>query len=195
MSRLRIRRRPLVYWSLTGALALVTGVVVSSAVAGAREARAGYGTARVVVVATHDLPAGTVIGPDDVDTEARPIAVVPAGALTEPPIDAVASATILEGEVVVERRVAGHGMIHAGSIGIAVPVDPALLTLSVGDRVEVLATFDPDAIEGNPTIVVAPLAVVVGVSDAAVTLSMPQADGERVAFALSTAAVTIALLP
>ncbi len=29
MSRLRIRRRPLVYWSLTGALALVTGMVVS----------------------------------------------------------------------------------------------------------------------------------------------------------------------
>ena len=27
MSRLRIRRRPLVYWSLTGALALVTGMV------------------------------------------------------------------------------------------------------------------------------------------------------------------------
>ncbi len=69
------------------------------------------------------------------------------------------------------------------------------MSLAVGDRVEVLATFDPDAIDGNPTIVVAPLAVVVDVRDAAVTLSMPQADGERVAFALSTAAVTVALLP
>ena len=86
-------------------------------------------------------------------------------------------------------------MIPAGSIGIVVPVDPATLSLAVGDRVEVLATFDPDAIEGNPTIVVAPLAVVVDVREAAVTLSMPQADGERVAFALSTAAVTVALLP
>jgi Flp pilus assembly protein CpaB len=195
MSRLRIRRRPLVYWSLTGALALVTGMVVSGAVAGAREALAGYGTARAVVVATHDIPAGTTIDRDDIEIDARPIAVMPAGALTEPPIDAVASATILEGEVVVERRVAGHGMIPAGSIGIAVPIDPATLTLAVGDRVEVLATFDPDAIEGNPTIVVAPLAVVVDVREAAATLSMPQADGERVAFALSTAAVTVALLP
>ena len=77
MSRLRIRRRPLVYWSLTGTLALVTGMVVSGAVAGAREARAEYGTARAVVVATHDIPAGTTIDRDDIEIEARPIALVP----------------------------------------------------------------------------------------------------------------------
>ena len=195
MPRLRIRRRPLVYWSLTGALALITGMTVSGAVAGAREARAGYGTARVVVIATRDIPAGTTIGPGDTRSEERPIAVVPAGALTETPIGQVASAAILEGEPVVESRVAGHGMIPAGSIGIAVPLDPGTLSLGVGDRVEVLATFDPDSIDGNPTIVVAPLALVVDVGDAAVTLSMPQPDGERVAFALSTAVVTIALLP
>ena len=58
MSRLRIRRRPLVYWTVTGALALVTGLVVSSAVASAREARAGYGTTRRVVVAARDIPGG-----------------------------------------------------------------------------------------------------------------------------------------
>jgi hypothetical protein len=86
-------------------------------------------------------------------------------------------------------------MIPDGSIGIAVPIDQGTLTLAIGDRVEVLATFDPDSIDGNPTIVVAPLAIVVDVRDAAVTLSLPQADGERVAFALSTAAVTVALLP
>ena len=55
MSRLRIRRRPVLYWALTGALALVTALVVSSTVAAAREARAGYGTTRSVVVATHDI--------------------------------------------------------------------------------------------------------------------------------------------
>jgi Flp pilus assembly protein CpaB len=195
MFRLRIRRRPLVFWSLTGALALITGMVVSGAVAGAREARAGYGTARVVAVAAHDIPAGTTIGPGDTRLEERPIAVVPEGTLTKPPVGQVASAVILEGEPVVESRVAGHGLIAAGSIGIAVPLDPGTLSLAMGDRVEVLATFDPDAIDGNPTIVVAPLAIVVDVGEAAVTLSMPQPDGERVAFALSTAAVTVALLP
>ncbi len=199
MSRLRMRRRPLVYWLLTGALALVTGLVVSNAVAGAREARADYGTARAVVVAAHDIPAGTMIEPGDVGVELRPIAVVPAGALTEPPIGQVASATIVEGEPLVESRIAGAGvgpvaaMISTGDLGIAVPLDPRTLRLAVGDRVEVLATFDPDSIDGNPTIVVAPLAVVVDVGDAAVTLSMPRADGERVAFALATAAVTVAL--
>ena len=195
MSRLRMRRRPLVYWLLTGALALVTGLIVSNAVAGAREVRADYGTARAVVVAARDIPAGATIEPSDLEVEQRPIAVVPAGALTEPPIGQVATATIVAGEPLVESRVAGHGMIRAGDVGIAVPVDPGTLRLAVGDHVEVLATFDPDSIDGNPSIVVAPRALVVDVGDAAVTLSMPQADGERVAFALSTAAVTVVLLP
>ena len=84
-------------------------------------------------------------------------------------------------------------LIPAGDVGIAVPIDPGTLTLAIGDRVEVLATFDPDTIDGNPTIVVSALALVVDVRDAAVTLSMPQADGERVAFALATAAVTVVL--
>jgi Flp pilus assembly protein CpaB len=195
MPRLRIRRRPVLYWALTGALALVTALVVSSTVAAAHEARAGYGTTLAVIVAARDIAPGATIEAADIRIEPRPIAVLPSGSLTETPVGEVASAAILEGEPVVESRVTGHGMIPAGSIGIAVPLDPGTLSLAVGDRVEVLATFDPDTIDGNPTIVVAPLAIVVDVRDAAVTLSLPQSDGERVAFALSTAAVTVALLP
>ena len=123
MSRLRIRRRPVLYWALTGALALVTALVVSSTVAAAREARAGYGTTRSVVVATHDIAPGATIEPGDTTLQERPLAVIPSGALTETPIGQVASAAILEGEPVVESRVAGHGMIPEGSIGIAVPLD------------------------------------------------------------------------
>ncbi len=73
------------------------------------------------------------------------------------------------------------------------PVEPGTLALAVGDHVEVLATFDPDSIDGNPTIVVAPFATVVDVTESAVTLAMPQDDGERVAFALATAVVTVVL--
>ena len=148
-----------------------------------------------MVVAAHDIPPGATIEAADIRIEPRPVAVVPSGALTETPVGEVASAAILEGEPVVESRVAGHGMIPTGSIGIAVPLDSGTLSLAIGDRVEVLATFDPDTIDGNPTIVVAPLAIVIDVRDAAVTLSLAQSDGERVAFALSTAAVTVALLP
>ena len=199
MSRLRIRRRPLVYWSLTGALALVTGLVVSSAVAGAREARAGYGTTRSVIVAAHDIPAGATIEAGDTRRELRPVALVPPRALDTPPVGQIASASIVEGEPIVADRVAAAGLsavaalIPPGDLGIAVPLEPGTMTLAIGDHVEVLATFDPDTIEGVPTIVVAPLAVVVDVRDAAVTLSMPQGDGERVAFALATAAVTVVL--
>ena len=127
------------------------------------------------------------------------MAVIPARALDTPPVGQIASAPIIEGEPIVADRVAAAGVsavaaqIPPGDVGIAVPLDPDTLTLTLGDRVEVLATFDPDTIDGAPTIVVAPLAVVVDVRDAAVTLSMPQGDGERVAFALATAAVTVVL--
>jgi pilus assembly protein CpaB len=195
MPRLRIRRRPVIYWMVTGVLALVTGLVVSSTVSAAHEAQAGYGSTRRVAVAAHDLAPGATIATGDVRIEQRPIAVLPRGTLDDAPVGNVAIAAIIAGEPIIAARVAGHGLIPAGSIGIAVPLDSGTLTLTVGDHVEVLATFDPDTIDGNPTIVVAPLAIVVAVGDAAVTLSMPQADGERVAFALSTAAVTVALLP
>ncbi|HMK10006.1 MAG TPA: SAF domain-containing protein, partial [Acidimicrobiales bacterium] len=156
--RLRVRRRPLVFWSLTGALALATGLFVSAAAAGARDARSRYGATRAVVVATHDIPAGTTIESGDTRVEVRPAGVVPAGALTERPTGRVASAAILAGEPVVADRVAAEGvgaiaaLIASGDVGIAVPLDPDTLTVQVGDRVEVLATFDPDSIEGNPTI-------------------------------------------
>ena len=196
MSRLRIRRRPVLYWALTGALALVTALVVSSTVAAAREARAGYGTTRVSRRGhtRHRARRHHRSRRHDARRATASRSFLRARS-PRPPSAQVASAAILEGEPVVESRVAGHGMIPEGSIGIAVPLDAGTLALAVGDHVEVLATFDPDTIDGNPTIVVAPLAIVVDVRDAAVTLSLPQADGERVAFALSTAAVTVALLP
>ena len=200
MPRLRIRRRPIVYWSLTGALALVTGLIVSGAVADARDARSAYGTTRVVIVATRDIKAGERIEAGDVRAEERPLAVIPAGALSDPPIGQVASAPIMRDEPLVAARVAGGGMsaiaalVPPGDVGIAVPVDAGTLAVSVGDAVEVMATFDPDSIEGPPTIVVAPRAVVIDVRDTAATLAMPEADAQRVAFALATGVVTVVLL-
>ena len=101
MSGLRLRRRPLVYWALTGTLSLVTALVVSSAVAGARETRAGYGTTGRVVVGCRDIPAGTTIEGGDTRLEERPVAVVPAGALSTQPVGQIASAAIIDGEPVV----------------------------------------------------------------------------------------------
>jgi Flp pilus assembly protein CpaB len=200
MPRLRIRRRPIIYWSFTGALALVTGLIVSGAVAGARDARSAYGTARVIIVATRDIEAGESIEAADVRAEARPLAVIPDGALDDPPIGQVASAAIMRGEPLVAARLAGAGvsaiaaLVPPGDVGIAVPLDAGALAVSVGDVVEVMATFDPDSIEGPPTIVLAPRAVVVDVRDAAATLAMPESDAQRVAFGLATGVVTVVLL-
>jgi Flp pilus assembly protein CpaB len=199
MTRLRIRRRPIIYWSLTAAVALATGLTVSGAVAGARDARSAYGTSRLVVVAARDIAAGHTIEAADVLAQERPLAVIPEGALAEPPVGQVASAAVLRGEPLVEARVASAGvsaiaaLIAPGDVGIAVPLDTGTLALSVGDAVQVMATFDPESIEGPPTIVVAPRATVVDVRDAAATLTMPESDAQRVAFALATGVVTVVL--
>jgi Flp pilus assembly protein CpaB len=200
MTRLRIRRRPIIYWSATAALALITGLVVSGAVAGARDARSAYGKSRVIVVAARDIEAGQTIDTADVQVEERPLAVIPEGALTDPPIGRVASAATMRGEPMLAVRVGDPGvsaiaaLIPPGEVGIAVPLDAGTLAVSVGDAVEVMATFDPDRIEGPPTIVVAPRAVVVDVRDAAATLALPEPDAQRVAFALATGVVTVVLL-
>lgn len=199
MTRLRIRRRPIIYWTLTAALALATGLTVSGAVAGARDARSAYGTSRLVIVAARDIAAGHTIEAADVTTDERPLAVIPEGVLDDPPIGRVASAAVLRGEPLVTTRVAGAGvsaiaaLIGPGEVGIAVPLDPGSLALRVGDTVEVMATFDPESIEGPPTIVVAPRAAVVDVREAAVTLTMPDSDAQRVAFALAAGVVTVVL--
>ncbi len=154
----------------------------------------------MVIVATRDIKAGERIEAGDVRAEERPLAVIPAGALSDPPIGHVASAPIMRDEPLVAARVAGGGMsaiaalVPPGDVGIAVPVDAGTLAVSVGDAVEVMATFDPDSIEGPPTIVVAPRAVVIDVRDTAATLAMPEADAQRVAFALATGVVTVVLL-
>jgi hypothetical protein len=66
--------------------------------------------------------------------------------------------------------------------------------LEVGDRVDVLATFDPGVSgDGEPTFAVATGAVVVHVGDDAVTVAVRQAAAPRVAYALAAGTVTLVL--
>jgi hypothetical protein len=68
------------------------------------------------------------------------------------------------------------------------------LPLEVGDRVDVLATFDPGvAGDGTPTFAVATGAVVVHVGRDAATVAVSQAAAPRVAYALAAGTVTLVL--
>lgn len=196
--RLRLRR-PVPYWLLAGALALATASLVGRLVADAEAERARWGRLVPTVVALVDVPGGDPIRASDVAVRHLPVAVVPAGALRALPSGAVAAVDLHRGEAVVAARLAGTGSsvvaarLPAGTRGVAVPAG-AGLPLEVGDRVDVLATFDPDlADEGEPTFAVARRAVVVHVGDDAVTVAVDDDAAARVVYALAAGAVALVL--
>src|SRR5690606_4867466 len=137
-----------------------------------------------------------------VSLEARPAGVVPRHALTEVPTGAVARADIVAGEVVVSSRLAPHGlegvaaMLPAGTRAVAIPLEPGLAPpLRVGDRVDVLVALGVDAeVDGPPGFEVATDALVVAVEEAAATVAVARRDAPRVAVALGSGAVSLALV-
>jgi Flp pilus assembly protein CpaB len=153
-------------------------------------------------VATRDIAAGEPLDGDDVDLAERPLALVPEAALEELPIGQVAADAIAAGEVVVAARLAPMGLtglaatLPAGSRAVAIPVEVGMAPpLSVGDRVDVLVALAPDAAgNGPPGFVVAAEALVVAVDEGAVTVAVRAPIAPRIAVALGTGAVTLALV-
>jgi Flp pilus assembly protein CpaB len=195
---LRIRR-PLPYWLLAVALGVATAVLVGSLVSDAAAARSRWGSLRPTVVATHDVAGGEHLTAGDVAVRRLPAALVPPGALRSLPPGAVAAVDVHRGEAVLESRLVGPGSsavaarLPPGTRGIAVPTGSGL-PLEVGDRVDVLATFDGAVTEGHaPTFAVAKRAVVVHVGEDAVTIAVSEASAAKVAYALAAGAVTLVL--
>jgi pilus assembly protein CpaB len=196
----RFRRQPAVYWLAAVGLAGLTALTVARVVDQAREELDRYGPARPTLVATADLGAGASLGPDDVEVRLLPAALLPAGALGADAVVAgrVASVAILAGEPVTEARLAPAGLsavaalLPRGTRGLAVPAGPGAPPLQVGDTVDVLATLDAGG-RGPPTAPVAVGALVVHVTEEAVTVAVTVDEAPRVAYALSAGAVTLSL--
>ena len=194
----RARRSPAAWWSCAAVVAVLAVTRVGA-----------WGESRTVVVASGDLPPGHVVTLADVTVERWPVAVVPAGALADVPVGRTVTTPIVAGEAVVARRVAPDGLdgvaalLPEGHRAVAVPAaidgfGAGVPPLAVGDRVDVLATFDVYVDEGGsgaePTGVVAAEALVVDVGDGAVTVAVPERDAPQVAFAAARGTVTLALV-
>ena len=130
---------------------LLSAGLAAAAVASALSVLAPPAAATVqVVTAARDLPAGTVLGPDDLSATALPAQVVPAGALTAAADvqGRLVAGPVRRGEPLTDVRLLGQGLLPAGA-GLAVPVrlaEPATGALvSAGDRVDVLSA----AMEGS----------------------------------------------
>ncbi len=196
-ARLALRRRPVLWWLTVVGLSLTAGLLVEGGLDQAQADARRFGSPVDVVVARVDLEPGSVVGPRSAEVVPWPSTLVPEGALRQVPEGLVVTQPVLAGEPLVERRVGEGGLVPSGSRALALPTGPGALGVRPGDRVDVLATFDPlIAPEGeDPTVTVARAATVVSVRARAVTVAVSEAEAPRVAFALSQATITLALTP
>ena len=194
----RISRSPFVFWFGVCALAAVTGLVVSHALAEARAGAAVYGEPTSVLVAVRGVDPGTHVGDDDVEVRDLPASAVPAGALrSRGDLRGRALAVpLFPGEPVLEAHLGAQGrrglaaLLADGRQAVGVPVDGTAPKLRRGDVVEVLATVDDGP---EPTFPVARAARVLDVRGDAVTVAVLPDEALRVAYAIARGSVAIAL--
>ena len=196
--RLRLHRRPLVFWALAVGLSVVTGLTVSRVVGEAAARAERLGGLREVPVAARPVDAGQVLGEGDVTMRRLPAAAVPDGPLARSPVGHTTLVPLARGEVVLESKLAPFGLkgvaalVPPGRRALAVPAGRGGLAVRPGQRVDVLATFDA-AEGGEPTLPVATAALVVDVADEAVTVAVRPDEAPRLAFAVARGTVTLAL--
>ncbi|WP_114422444.1 SAF domain-containing protein [Nocardioides houyundeii] len=99
-----------------------------------------------VLVATRDLPSGTVLAPGDLTRAAWPAGAAPDGAVRLA-VGRTLAAPVRRGEPMTDLRLTTPGLLQGYPGLVAVPVrvpDPAVVALlRVGDRVDLLAA-DPE---------------------------------------------------
>lgn len=148
MLRLRRPRFPL-HAARRAAAGLLAAVALVLALRPPPEPVPAAGSAPVasVVVAGADLPAGTVLRPDDLRTVGYPAGLAPGGHSADPAELAgrVLAAAVRAGEPVTDVRLVGAGLTALLPAGqVAAPVRPSDLAVTglvrAGDRVDVLAT-------------------------------------------------------
>jgi Flp pilus assembly protein CpaB len=197
----RLSRSPLAYWAVVVVLACFTASTVarSAGRAGAQAAR--YGRLRPVVTAAHAVDIGTVLRATDVSVRSMPAAFVPDGSLgsTAAVVGRTVVVPLFRGVAVVSSNLAPDGLqglaalLPADTEAVAVPTGTASVPLRRGDRVDVLATFDPPSPGQDPTFPVAEAALVVDVGPEAAAVAVGPEEAKRVAFAVASGTVTLAV--
>jgi Flp pilus assembly protein CpaB len=199
---LALRRRPRLRWALVGLVALVLGLVVRHVVDEAAATRAAWGPTEVVRVAARDLEVGHVLRAGDTRAVTVPRAAAPAGALHDAAKGRTVRSSVLEGEVLLARRLAERGaigiaaLLPGGTRAVAIPVEAGTAPpLQVGQLVDVIAVTAADEASGSaPGFVLAADAPVVEVGEQAVTVAVARELAPRIAVALAGGAVSLALV-
>ena len=197
----RVARSPLAYWAAVVALACFTAVTVAGQLGKAEAQAARYGRLRPVVTATRAVEVGSVLGAADVTLRTMPAAFLPEGAIgaTGAVVGRTVVVPLFRGAAVLAGNLAPDGLgglaalLPPGTRAVAVPGGPESVAVRRGDRVDVLATFDPPPAGQEPTFPVAEAALVVDVGPEAVAVAVAADDAPRVAYAVAAGVVTLAL--
>lgn len=190
----RVLRRPVVWWAIVAVAALVTGWSVNREYSRAVDAQLAWGSPVRVVVATGDIDVGDPIS-GRTELQAWPSALVPPEALLAVGESDVARVRLISGELVLAERVSSGpagglvDLLPEGTVALAVPVDTSTPPVSIGDHVDLHATFD----RAGESVRVAKEAVVVDLGSDAITVAIDDDEVPATASALAVANVTIAL--
>ncbi len=212
---LRRSPRALALWGAALVVAVITATVVAGDLASLHRRAADLGPERDAVVATRDLPVGTVLGAHDLTTRRVYRSQLPVATVTDAArlVGRVVAVPVLRGAYVARRSVAPRrrtgidGVVPAGMRAIRVVVTDAL-DPRPGAAVDVLATYDPAAAEARDdnTTVVAAGVVVLGTDRRSgsgsgragargVTLLVDSDQARALADAQANGVVTLALVP
>jgi Flp pilus assembly protein CpaB len=196
----RVLKRPVPWWAGAAALALFAGLLTARMASAAVAQQSSWGAAEAVVVLRHDVAAGELVDAGDLELRQLPRLAVPSGALRAVRAG-VAVVDLHRGEALTRERLAGASTsalaarLPAGTRGVAIPLDETSVPVRRGDRVDVIVTVDPESAgQGPPSFVVARNVPVVGVTDEAATVAVPLDLAPKVAWATTTAAVTLSLV-
>jgi len=189
-------------WALALGLALVAFSILRTRIDEASAVVDGLGTTRPVAVAVHDLEPGHVITEDDTVIRDLPVAAVADSAVQDEPAGRTVTAMVVAGEVVSSHRLAPDGLdglaalVPVGRRAIAIPTPDGMLSLGVGDRVDVLDPSSGDAYADGPpatAAVVARRAPVIAVDGQSVTVVLEADEARATAAALARGTPVLAL--
>lgn len=199
------RSRHLRTITLVVLIALTAGTTLRS-LQSASATQSVYGRRQMMTIASRDLPIGHIISSDDIERRELPEALIPGGRDDEQtaddgdnPIEEPIGRTVVEpiiaGEVLLSRRVSGSrasglSAVVAGTNRVVSIERSALMpALRPGDRVDVCA---PGV--GARAVVISRRALVIGVDEDSVNVSVTDAELPAVARAIIDGDVIVALI-
>lgn len=138
----RLLRRPAVYWSAVGVLALLSLVVIHRFTADARALRSAYGATTEVLVTTGPVEAGDRLA-ERSSVRQVPVGLVPDGALDSIGPEERSAATLTAGSVVTAAAVAPAAALGPDDAALAIPRGPTTPPAGPGQAVLVVVNADP----------------------------------------------------